>query len=202
MHLPFELANIKHADHPRLRMPFDGAGERETPAGPDQEAKARASARLDPNELEPRRFDLHAVIDHGHKRAAQNRCVELVRDLPSVRELNRRGHAGGQPNDRRTKRELVHVDANYRRRECWAPRMEHEGAQHGNQQNQLSHVYLLLNGVSSGLNSPNTPFGLGYQIHRCSVTSGGCQKLNAAPVLEFVFAHRDSADARTNEPST
>lgn len=48
--------------------------------------------------------------------------------------------------------------------------------------------YSLLNAVSSGLNSPKTPLGFGYQIQKCSVTSGGCQKLKAAPVLALVFA--------------
>src|SRR2546428_12571990 len=46
------------------------------------------------------------------------------------------------------------------------------------------------------------PLGFGYQIHRCNVTSGGCQKLNAAPVFAFTFPHLPSDAASTNDPST
>src|SRR5579864_1631377 len=53
--------------------------------------------------------------------------------------------------------------------------------------------YSLLKGVKSGLYSPKRPLGFGYQIHTWNVTSGGCQKLNSAPVLGCRFTHVASA---------
>lgn len=62
--------------------------------------------------------------------------------------------------------------------------------------------YSLLKGVSSGLNSANTPLGFGYPIQKYCVTSGGREKLRAAPVFALVLAHLTSASAMRKDPST
>ena len=60
---------------------------------------------------------------------------------------------------------------------------------------------LPLKGVTSGFVLAKSPLGFGYQSHRCSVTSWGCQNVNAAPEPGAFAGQRACAAAGTKVPS-
>src|SRR5581483_367702 len=61
--------------------------------------------------------------------------------------------------------------------------------------------YVLLKTPTSGFVLAYRPLGFGYHSHTCSVTSSGCQNVNAAPVCGFACGQAVCADAGTNVPS-
>ena len=210
-------AYVDRSPHPRFLVAFDGAGERESTALAGEKLHPRRLGGIETDQVEAAGFDVQGVIDDGEWKSPKVGRFELVRDLSAIDEDEPDGPSGVQLDHGWTKGELGHlyldnprrqdrrtddIGRNYHKRhDDETQKTPHQQGWGGNRDRPPQHHQSLLNGVSSGLNSPKIPFGFGYQIHMCSVTSGGCQKVNSAPDLALVLAHFASAVASTNSPS-
>ena len=106
-----------------------------------------------------------------------------MRELPSVREHEPDRLAHPHRENGRAKSKFIHLNTHGQRRPRKGGERDNKGRRKEYREgpSRPDQRQSRLNGVSSGLNSPNIPFGFGYQTHMWNVTRGGCQNVNAAP---------------------
>jgi len=177
------LFHVKSSTHSGLRVALDGARKHKAAAALRIEFHRRRSARLHSNPGKAWGFHQRRIVPYLHRYRAQVFRLELVCELPAVGEHEPHRLARPQREIGRAKSKFSHLNTHSlrrlrtrRERDNKGRREEYRDGPSRSQQGQSR-----LNGVSSELNSANTPFGLGYQTHTCNVTRGGCQNVNAAP---------------------